>query len=98
MNRRAESRRRGLWIGAGIAAAALCVLWCFVVPEKANSAVGVQSATIRIAHPLCWGLFAAAAFGYAWRRPAGKRGEQLRTMLVSGAGVSYAGFATALLL
>lgn len=62
-------RRRRIAVAGAVAAAGLTVLWCFVVPEKADQTTGVQSLAIRWGHPATWALLSGLGVMIAMDSP-----------------------------
>ena len=88
----ARRHHRMLGIVGAVIAAALAVVWVFVVPEQAESATGVREAAIRWGHPVCWALLAVVGVLVAVDAP-----RRLRDGVAVLAAVSYAAFLLALL-
>lgn len=76
-----------------VIAAALAVLWTFVVPAKAAAATGWQEIAIRWGHPLCWALLAAVGVMFAVDGP-----PQIRNALAQAAALAYVAFLAGTLL
>lgn len=85
--------RRPLLLGAAAVAAALCVVWVFVVPDKVHAVTGLQRLAIQWGHPLCWALLCLAALSTAF----GLR-RSLRDTALWGAAVAYGAFLLATVL
>lgn len=88
-----QKHRRVLGLLGAVAAAGMTVLWVVVVPEKAAATEGLQSAAIRLGHPLSWALLTALGLAVAAGAPKG-----LRDGLAWAALAAYAAFLLALLL
>lgn len=52
-------KRRALALAGAAAAAGMTVVWCVVVPDKADETTGLQSMAIRWGHPATWALLTA---------------------------------------
>ncbi|WP_131106238.1 hypothetical protein [Ornithinimicrobium sufpigmenti] len=88
-----RSRRRTLGLVGAVAAAGMTALWVVVVPEKASTTDGLQSAAIRLGHPLSWALLSAVGLAVAAGAP-----KDLRDGLAWAALAAYGAFLLALLL
>ena len=91
--RRAPARRRTLGLAGAAAAAGLTVLWCFVVPEKAEATHGAQSFVIRWGHPASWACLAALGLLVAF-----DASHRARSAVGMASLVAYASFLGALVL
>ncbi|PKI93161.1 hypothetical protein CW368_02460 [Actinomycetales bacterium SN12] len=81
-----------LGAGGAVFAAALAVVWAFVVPEQAGTATGAREIAIRWGHPVCWALLAVVGILIAMDAP-----RRLRDTVAVVAAASYAAFLIALL-
>lgn len=59
------SRQRRLGFAGAVVAAAMTGLWLLVVPDKAESAAGLQSLALRFGHPAAWALLTAVGLSVA---------------------------------
>ncbi|MGD8199672.1 hypothetical protein ACQE98_03300 [Ornithinimicrobium sp. W1679] len=64
-----EGHRRVVGLGGAAAALTLAGIWTVVVPDRADTAAGLQALAVRWGHPLCWLLLAVSGVLYAVRAP-----------------------------
>lgn len=94
MKRTLPTRRRViLGLGGALAAAGMTALWLVVVPDKADTTDGLQSAAIRYGHPGTWALLCLLGMLVAADAP-----PRARTVVGGLSLASYAAFLAALAL
>ena len=86
-------RTRRLALAGAVLALIVAIVWTVVVPDKADTTSGLQSAAIRLAHPLTWVLLAGFCATFAMGAA-----KSVRDFLAWAALGSYAAFLLAVML